>query len=1282
MAMAYRQWLMPTRILIVNALPAQRAEIALNNNCSAIRLSFSSMEEVQDFSGHDAIVLFGRGLFLDEDQQEALERAASKGVPIFTREISHSRLVVNRNITEGQRDTLQTYLENACLHNYCNVLLYLRHLATPHRLGHQDFEAPVVLPDNMLYHREYGQYFEESSALTAYLKAKGLYNDGGRSIALVAGINFPVEGSRAHIDTLIVRLTREGFNVYPIAGTGKGRERLIRQLEPDAILHLAVGRLGSDSLTDWLHSRDIPIFVPFPFAGSHEEWLDEETPIGGGILTARVVIPEIDGGVYPVCIATQRESDDGYLRLMPVEERINALVSHLKKYMVLRDKPNREKRIATICYFKKPGNDALIASGMEVVPSLYNFLKRLRQEGYDVSGLPPTEVEFAERLHRDGAVMGSYAKGAQERFMQTAHPVWLSSEQYEQWARETLTPEKYKEVVERYGDAPGSLLSRNDSLAVACLRYGNVILFPQPRPALGDDDFKLVHGAKVAPPHSYIAPYLYMSKGFGADAIIHFGTHGNLEFTPGKNVGLSGGDWADALLAHLPHFYFYTTGNVGEAVIAKRRTHGNLVSYLTPPYAESGMRQRYASLLADIHKALEGEGGQTLGLSIKRQAIKLGLHRDLGLDSIADKPYSEEELEQLDDFTEEIANEKMLGAYYTLGQPYSEQDLRATITAVAADPLAYSMASKDRDKGKITTDQLKDYRFVAHHYLASAKRRIESLLSHMPVDTSRVAEDLRPIARLRDLLLSSTQNEMDQMVSALNGGSLFPAPGGDPVLNPNVLPTGRNMYSINAETTPNEQAWTDGKRLAEETLAKYKEAHGSWPRKVSYTLWAGEFISTEGATIAQVLWMMGVEPVRDSQGRVIDLRLASSADLGRPRVDVVVQVSGQLRDIAASRLKLLTEAVRLASEAQDEAMPNYVKEGTLAQEARLVESGVAPRVARDLSVMRVFGPLNSGYSTGIMGYAESSGSWEDESEIARGYINNMGATYGDDDNWSGFQKDLFSAALDKTDVVVQPRQSNTWGPISLDHVYEFTGGLSLAVKTITGKEPDAYMADYRNRHARRLQEAKEAIAVETRSTLLNPTYIMERMKGGAGTAEMFGKLFRNIFGWNVMRPSSLDPELYDDLYDIYIKDSHGLGLHDYFSSVNPAALQTITAVMMESARKGYWNASEEQLQATANLHAQITEQSGAACTEFVCGNEKLDQFISSNLSSSERKAFQETMDAMRNGSQANGQEMVLKSSDGVETQEVGRQTLNAIAIALVVVTILLAVVIIRKRRKG
>ena len=1260
----YRYWLSPTRILVVNTLKTQEADFILSNDSKKIRGECVEADKMGRLDGYDAIILFARRLYLNEEQLAEVDRAAERGVPVFTKTVKSSSFAINKNLTDEQRSLLQQYFDNENRQNFRNGLRYLRHLSTPYRWGDQDFEAPVEMQKNIYYHREYGKYFQKAAELTDYLKKKRLYHEGGHTIALISGIQFPMEGNRQHVDTLITLLTHRGMNVYPMTCTGKKREKMLKELMPDAIVYMSMGRLGNDTLISWLQEKNILLFTPYPISLTHAEWMDARHPMSSGTKNSRIVIPEIDGGVAPFCIGTQNQDKKGYFVHTAEAERCSMFVSCVEKYLTLRTKKNSEKRIA-IGYFKRPGKDALLASGMEVIPSLYHFLKRLRDEGYDVSGLPTSEEAFARDIKTEGIVLGSYAKGAQERYMREGHPVWLTKNVYEKWAHEVITPTKYAEVVERYGEAPGSLLAKGDSLAVACVRYGNILLFPQPRPAIGDDDFKLVHGVEVAPPHSYLAPYLYVQKGFQADALIHFGTHGNLEFTPGRDTGMRREDWSAALVGDLPHFYYYTTGNVGESIIAKRRSHAVLLTYLTPPYVPSGMRQKYATLLSDIHRAVKSGGkNRSLILAIKKTVVEEGLNRELNLDDRLTQPYSLEELEQLDAHVEELSNEKMQGAYYTLGQTYSERDLQNTTLAICADPLAYDMARNDRDEGKISSKQLQDYAFVAHHYLPRARQQIVSQMGTNPY---------------RQMLITSTREELNRMIRALNGGTVAPAPGGDPVLNPNVLPTGRNMYSINPDNTPDIQAWEDGKKLAESTLERYRRQHdGEWPHKVSYTFWAGEFINTQGATIAQALWMLGVEPIRDAEGRINDLRLIPRKELRRPRINVVVQVSGQLRDIAGSRLKLITDAVKLASSEKEDS--NFVSEGTILQEKELMKKGMAPKRARELSTIRVFGPVNSGYSTGMMNYIERSGTWEKSSELVDGYLNNMGAAYGDEQNWGDFVPDLFASALQQTDVVVQPRQSNTWGPVSLDHVYEFTGGLSLAVKTLTGKEPDAYFADYRNRSNRRMQDVKEAVAVEMRTSLLNPVYIRERMKGDEGTAQMFGEMFRNLFGWSATRPNAVDKEIYNDLYRLYVVDVQQLGIRNYFQRVNPAAYQAMTSVMIESARKGFWKPSAEQLKELARLHAEITKERGAACTDFVCNNEKLQTFVSKQLDGKLRTDYQHSMDAVKM-SGSGQKDMVLKEQNQRQTMWKRPHVVNGIVVGMVVVLGLVVLVVWLRRKK-
>ena len=1104
----YSRFMAPTRILVVNALKAQQADITLNNDSRHIQVECVEAEDMGSLEDYDAIIVYARRIFLTDEQMAEVKRVAEKGVPIFTKTLRSSDFVENHNLDEQQIATLQQYFDNENRQNFRNGLRYLRRLATPHRWGDQTFDKPVEVPSNMFYHRQYGQYFKSSEELTTYLKTKGLYHPDGPRIALISGITFPMEGNRQHVDTLITLLTQQGLNVYPLTGMGKKREQLLRALEPDAVVYLPMGRIGNDTLIQWMQEKNIALFCPFPVSVSHDEWMNESIPMSSGSKNARIVIPEIDGGMAPYCIGTQNPDPQGYQMYTAETERCRAFAEHVARYLSLRTKPNREKRIA-IGYFRRPGNDALLASGMEVIPSMYNLLQRLRNEGYDVSGLPPTLDAFARTIHQAAD-----------------HPMTVDIEDYNRWISELIPSSKLAEVNAVYGAAV-------TDIPITAIRYGNILLFLQPRPVLGDDDFRFEHGAKVPPPHNYLATYLYMQRGFLADALIHFGTHGNLEFTPGRDAGMRPEDWSAQLIGTTPHFYYYTTANIGEAIIAKRRSHAVILTYLTAPYAESGLKKKYAVLHDNIHKAVAS--GQTT-IALKRAIIDEGIHRALGLDSMPTTPYTIEQLEHIESHLDELMNEKMQGAYYTLGQPYTSEQLLQTAKAMNSDPASWPHIST--------------------------------------------------------LLLASTKAEIDNMVRALRGGTIAPAPGGDPVLNDNVLPTGCNMFSINPENTPDEQAWEDGVRLAETTLQQYRQQHGDYPRKVSYTLWAGEFIATGGATIAQVLWMLGVEPERDSQGRILSLRLVPSCELKRPRIDVVVQVSGQLRDIADSRLKLITEAIQLAAadKGDDCEYNNYVSEGTQEQKQQLLSKGVAPERADELSTLRVFGPLNNGYSTGMMNLIEQGEKWNGQEEIVHQYLNNMGAAYGDEQHWGAFEPGLFASALNQTDIVVQPRQSNTWGPLSLDHVYEFTGGVSLVVKTLTGKEPEALMADYRNPRNRKMQDLRETIDIEARTTLLNPTYIRERMKGDEGTAHMFGEMFRNIFGWSTTRPSALDSQLYDQLHRLYVEDEEHLGIREFFQQKNPAAYQSMTDVLLEGARKGFWHPSANQMGELIKMRDYLVRQ--------------------------------------------------------------------------------------------
>ena len=1404
---AYSKWMAPTRVAFVNFQAISLGNIYKANDNSHIKLVEVSTDELDKLKGFDMVFVNGMGLRIVEEQREQLQRLADKGVPIYTSMATNPDNNIC-NLDSVVRDSIKTYLDGGSKKNYRSLLNYVRKVVDGKRFFINEPEPAVERAEDIIYHpnpsgndRDDDLEFHSVADYEAWLKKQNLWHEGAHKIV--------VTGQMADPTGLIDALQKAGMNVYPIYAREKWFDYL-NAINPAMVINMAHGRLG-DEMVDWLREHNVTMLAPLTVNRLVEDWENDPMGMSGGFMSQSVTMPEIDGAIRTTALFAQYEDKDGYRHSFAVPERLETFVETVKRFLDLRTKPNSEKRVA-IYYLKGQGQGAtMTAGGMEVAPSLYNFLKRLKDEGYKVDNLPANHRELEKMIMQQGAVLGVYAEGAIAEFMKTGNPELIKKEDYESWVKQALRPEKYKEVVDANGDFPGQYMATADGrLGVARLQFGNVVVMPQNAAGSGTNAFKILHGTDAAPPHPYIASYLWMRFGFKADALIHFGTHGSLEFTPRKQVALSSNDWPDRLVGPLPHFYVYTIGNVGEGIIAKRRSYATLTSYLTPPFMESSVRGMYRELTEalkiydhlaeDINERREQgkapdarleDDLKRAAINVKAATVKLGIHRDLELDSIAGKPYSEDDIRRVENFAEELATEKITGQLYTMGVPYEPARITSSVLAMATDPIAYGVWALDKLKGRTHLDADRDRVKFTQVYLDPAKELVNRLLAQptmatdelvcrtakiTPEELAKAREiiadrnaprgmaammmmtgnkkkggmpagmpgmppkgmggkaDAKPaghpggmpggmppkgmggmmggkkktytkdevhladaimevertilnVNKYKTYLMESPESELRSNMNALKGGYVAPSPGGDPIANPNTLPTGRNLYSINAEATPSEAAWEKGKRLANATIDLYRKRHNNeYPRKVSYTLWSGEFIETEGATIAQILYMLGVEPVRDAFGRVSDLRLIPSSELGRPRIDVVVQTSGQLRDLAASRLFLINRAVEMAAAAKDDKFDNQVSEGVTEAQRTLLSKGLSPREAQEMATYRVFGGVNGNYGTGIQGMVESGDRWEKESEIAETYIHNMGAFYGSEKQWELFRQYAFEAALTRTDVVVQPRQSNTWGALSLDHVYEFMGGMNLSVRHVTGKDPDAYLSDYRNRSNVRMQEVKEAIGVEARTTILNPTYIKEKMKGEASSAGVFAETVRNTYAWNVMKPSAIDDELWDEIFDVYVKDKYDLKVDEFFREQSPATLEEITAVMMETIRKGMWKATPEQIAELARVHTETVNKYGAACSGFVCDNAKLKDFIASKADASAAAQYKQKIAEAReaNLSDKDAKSVVLEKDKQNAVDETadstGRHMILIAAIALVVA--IAAFLIIRRRRKN
>lgn len=1430
LAKAYSAWVGTTRIAFLNYQAIALGQISHANDNAMIKLSEITTDDFDHLDDYDMIIVNGMGLRIDENQRKQLEEASYK-VPTLT----HAATNPANNIVSVDNfdaDYLMQYIENGSKKNYHSMLAYIRKFIDGKKFMAPEPERVDERPNYLLTHfdpkDEKGDElgFNSIREYNAFLAKNGLYKKGAPTILLTGFMGAAPDMEKA--------FEKKGFMVYRINQlqsfiAGHHAD----SIQANAVVNMAHGRLG-DYFVEFLKQKNIPLFSPLNINRLTTEWENDKQGMNGGFMSQSIVTPEIDGAIRPYVVFGQRINKEGLQEVYGIPDRMESFVESVQGYVNLKNKKNSSKRIA-IFYFKGPGQNALTASGMEVVPSLYNLLVRLKNEGYNVGKLPANPQELAKMIQAQGAVFGTYAEGAYTQFLQSGHPALVTAQQFAGWTQKALSKKMIKEMNQLYGSFPGKYMATDDGkLAVARLQFGNVALLPQVMAGVGGDSFKIVHGTDQAPPYTYVASYLWARYGFSADALIHFGTHGSLEYTPRKQVALDSNDWSDRLIGVVPHLYIYTIGNVGEAMIAKRRTYAQTQSYLTPPFKESELRQTYKQL-SDAIQSYEKKASAEQSLKVKALTVKMGIARELGLDAKQmNKPYSADEIARVENFAEELANEKIIGKLYTLGVPYDNDDVRTSVYAMATDPIAYGMLAVDKLKGRAQEGVEKHKQLFDRLYLSKARNTVTQLLGsasvsdeyicryvgitpaelqmarkveamqaapdpiqmmmqmadqmggakeaepkkvdHRTVSELRTAkvshkkkipqmsreafekmeqtghfpdkmmeaikkgqkwyqEDLKKakmakagkgkasqkssknkgmmmskapkytrqqihlaqaittvehalqnVGKYSEALRQSPLNEMASLMNALNGGFTAPSPGGDLIVNPNTLPTGRNLFSINVENTPSEDAWEKAKELCDNTIKMYCERHkGEYPRKVSYTLWSSEFIETEGATIAQILYMLGVEPVRDAFGRVTDLRLIPSKQLGRPRIDVVVQTSGQLRDLAASRLFLINKAIEMAANAKGDKYDNLVKAGVTESERVLVEKGMSPKEAREVSMYRVFGGVNGNYGTGIQEMVTAGDRWDKESQIAEVYMNNMGAYYGDEKNWETVRKAAFEAALTRTDVVIQPRQSNTWGALSLDHVYEFMGGMNLAVRNVTGKDPDAYLADYRNHSNMRMQEVKEAIGIEGRTTIFNPAYIKEKMKGGASSAGTFAEIVTNTYGWNVMKPKAIDKEMWDEIYNVYVKDKYNLGTKEFFDKQNPAALMEMTAVMMESARKGMWKATPQQLKDIAKLHTETVNKYKPSCSGFVCDNAKLRNYIASKTDAASAKEYQQNVEQIRNAEAAKNSSdkgMVMKKETLNEEAQKTTTVVSGIVVGvIVIVAFVVLAVYLRRRRK-
>ena len=737
-----------TDVAFVNYQVITLGEISKANDNSFIRLHVAPLDDIDSWSDYDAVVINGMGLRITEEQRQQIQTLADKGLPILTTAVTNpANNIVSMD--EWDADSLKQYLAEGCAKNYRSFLNYLRNEV-----------------DGKLFFLDEVEPVEEQEAELFY--HLGAPHQGNAPRILISGM-------MGDATDLIAALEASGDVVYATRDLNTLiKTHAIDSIQPSAIINMAHGRLG-DAVVDYLKTQNIPLFSTVNVNRMTEEWEADKQGMQGGFLSQSIITPEIDGMIRPFVLFAIREGKDGLPEAYTIPERLATFVKAVNKHLALKTISNKDKKVA-IVYFKGPGSNALTASGLEVVPSLYNLLVKMREEGYTVKDLPASAEGLDALIQHSGSVFGTYAEGAQAKFLNEGQPQLITKRDFNTWTKALFTKEMHDEMLRVNGQYPGHYLAKDaETLGLPVIHLGNIVLMPQMPAGTGSDSFKMVHGTETAPPYPYIAQYLWLQEGFKADALIHFGTHGSLEYTPGKQVALSQNCWSDRLVGTLPHFYLYTISNVGEAMIAKRRTYASLVSYLTPPFMESNLRGLYGQLSAAL-ETYDKTPSEKASLTVKALTIQMGIHRELHLDSVKTKPYTEAEVARIEAFAEELMNEKITSKFYTLGVPYEQDRIQSSVFAMATEPIAYSLLALDKMQHRAAADTEKHPSLFTARYLNPAKALVAKLLSRQgEVTESEVCQiahittaDLHRAHHI-DSILAAPQQMMSMMMTRTKG---------------------------------------------------------------------------------------------------------------------------------------------------------------------------------------------------------------------------------------------------------------------------------------------------------------------------------------------------------------------------------------------------------------------------------------------------------------------------------------------------------------------------------
>ncbi|WP_458685567.1 cobaltochelatase subunit CobN [Nocardia tengchongensis] len=1090
----------------------------------------------------------------------------------------------------GPRNLLQ-------LHNFLSDTVLLT--------GH-GFEPPVEMPS-------WGELEREARPVAA----------DAPTVAVVYYRAQHLAGNTAYIDALCAAVEDKGARALPIycASLRTAEPELLATLgTADALVVTVLAAGGTKPATAsaggddeaWdvgaLADLDVPILQGLCLTSGREQWEANDDGLSPLDVATQVAVPEFDGRIITVPFSFKEFDADGLSSYVPDAERAARVAGIAVRYARLRHIPAEQKKIA-IVLSAYPTKHARIgnAVGLDTPASAIRLLEEMREAGYDLG--TRGEIPGLETADGDALIHALIAAGGQD-------PDWLSQEQlegnpirigadlYTLWF-DTLPDDLREAVIEAWGPPPGELYVDRSAdpkgeIVIAALRFGNVVLIVQPPRGFGENPVAIYHDPDLPPSHHYLAAYRWLAapEGFAADAVVHLGKHGNLEWLPGKTLGMSASCGTDAALGDLPLIYPFLVNDPGEGTQAKRRAHATLVDHLIPPMARAetyGDISRLEQLL-DEHANISALDPGKLP-AIRQQIWTLmraaKMDHDLGLTERPEEDVFDDMLLHVDGWLCEIKDVQIRDGLHILGQaPAGEAEVDLVLAMLRARQLwggevnvpGLREALGLSESGDEKRDRVDAFEELARE-LVSAMQEVDWDADSIDAVTDAVfGGELAAAAGLTDVAarlddtrrvlgfaatevvprLRQTGVEIARILHALDGGFIPAGPSGSPLRGLiNVLPTGRNFYSVDPKAVPSRLAWETGQAMADSLLARYLADHGEYPRSVGLSVWGTSAMRTSGDDIAEVFALLGVRPVWDEASRrVTRLEAIPLAELGRPRIDVTVRISGFFRDAFPHVLALLDDAVRLAAGLDEPAESNYVRAHA---QADLAEHGDERR-----ATTRIFGSKPGTYGAGLLQLIDSK-SWRTDDDLAQVYTAWGGFAYGRDLDGAPAADDM-RTAYRRIAVAAKNTDTREHDIADSDDYFQYHGGMVAAVRAFTGANPEAYIGDSTRPDAVRTRTLSEETTRVFRARVVNPRWLEAMRRHGYKGAFEMAATVDYLFGYDATTNVVAD-WMYEKLAESYVFDETN---RKFMEQSNPWALHGIAERLLEAAERKLWEQPERE----------------------------------------------------------------------------------------------------------